>query len=95
MATKEGLGTRYECFSCGVKFYDLNRPVPTCPDCSTDQREAPARDIKSLLSRSSSAAPETELTEDDLLGGLEKDEEEEDADGGEETPADEAEEDIG
>jgi Protein of unknown function (FYDLN_acid) len=25
------LGTRYVCFRCGAKFYDLNRPEPLCP----------------------------------------------------------------
>lgn len=49
MLDKAKLGTRYTCFKCGCKFYDLNRPVPTCPDCSADQREAPARDIRALL----------------------------------------------
>ncbi|MBN2798755.1 MAG: FYDLN acid domain-containing protein [Deltaproteobacteria bacterium] len=44
------LGTRYTCFTCGTKFYDLNRPEPLCPECGTDQREAPVRDIRALLS---------------------------------------------
>jgi uncharacterized protein (TIGR02300 family) len=51
MLDKARLGTRYVCFSCGTKFYDLNRPAPTCPECGKDQREAPVRDIKSLLSK--------------------------------------------
>lgn len=46
---KAALGTRYTCYQCGTKFYDLNRPEPTCPECGADQREAPALDIKSLL----------------------------------------------
>ena len=49
MQDKAQLGNRYTCFQCGCKFYDLNRPEPTCPECSADQREAPLRDIKSLL----------------------------------------------
>lgn len=49
MLDKSKLGTRYVCFSCGTKFYDLNRPEPTCPECSADQRQAPARDLKALL----------------------------------------------
>lgn len=51
MLDKASLGTRYVCYVCGTKFYDLLRPNPTCPDCSADQREAPVRDIKSLLSK--------------------------------------------
>ncbi len=39
---RKDLGVRYECFECGTKFYDLHRPVPTCPKCGADQREDPA-----------------------------------------------------
>ena len=48
---KTKLGTRYTCFSCGTKFWDLNRPVPTCPECEADQNEAPVQDLKALLTR--------------------------------------------
>jgi uncharacterized protein (TIGR02300 family) len=42
------LGTKYVCFKCGKKFYDLNRPEPICPDakCGANQRERPKRDPK-------------------------------------------------
>lgn len=50
MLDKSKLGTRYTCFQCGTKFYDLHREVATCPECGADQAEAPVRDIKSLLS---------------------------------------------
>ena len=40
-ASKLKLGARWQCFSCGAKFYDLNRPDPLCPKCGTDQRESP------------------------------------------------------
>ncbi len=33
------LGTRYKCFECETKFYDLNRPQPLCPSCGKDQKE--------------------------------------------------------
>ncbi|HVN37671.1 MAG TPA: FYDLN acid domain-containing protein, partial [Myxococcota bacterium] len=36
-----GLGTKYSCFKCGSKFYDLNRPKALCPKCGADQRDAP------------------------------------------------------
>ncbi|MCB9675414.1 MAG: FYDLN acid domain-containing protein [Alphaproteobacteria bacterium] len=48
---KTKLGTRFTCFSCGTKFYDLGRPVPTCPECGADQTEAPVQDMKALLAR--------------------------------------------
>lgn len=31
------LGTRYKCYKCGTKFYDLGRPQPLCPSCGEDQ----------------------------------------------------------
>ena len=73
MPDKAALGTRFTCFSCGTKFYDLNRPVASCPECDRDQAEAPVRDIKSLLqsekgSRRVSAAkadPSPHLDEDE------------------------------
>ena len=65
MLDKTVLGSRYTCFQCGTKFYDLNRPAPTCPECGADQTEAPVQDIKSLLSkgggrRRKAAEPEEE-----------------------------------
>ena len=50
MHDKAKLGIRYACYECGTKFYDLNRPTAVCPECSSDQDDAPKRDIKSLLS---------------------------------------------
>lgn len=58
MLDKSMLGTRFTCFSCGTKFYDLNRPEPLCPECGADQRQAPVRDIKALLSAGSRAPVE-------------------------------------
>ena len=36
------LGTKYICFKCATKFYDMKKPDPLCPKCGTDQRESPA-----------------------------------------------------
>ena len=36
------LGTKFVCFKCGTKFYDLKKPDPVCPKCGTDQREVTA-----------------------------------------------------
>lgn len=91
MLDKAKLGTRYTCFKCGTKFYDLNRPVPSCPECSADQREAPARDIRALLGKGGPvrkyADEEEELDsvegegEDDEMGlGMGLDDEEDDDD---------------
>lgn len=34
------LGRKYTCYSCHTKFYDLGKPIPICPKCGADQREA-------------------------------------------------------
>lgn len=35
------LGTKWQCFDCGARFYDLNRSEPLCPKCGADQRQRP------------------------------------------------------
>lgn len=65
MYDKEKLGKRYACFQCGTKFYDLNRPEPTCPECNADQRTAPERDIKALLAGRKGRAEEADDIEAD------------------------------
>lgn len=97
MIDKAKLGTRYTCFKCGTKFYDLKRNVPACPECKADQREAPARDIRALLGSKGAVRkytdeeeaeePAAEAGEDDeeggLLGNIDEDEEDDDVDVGE------------
>jgi hypothetical protein len=85
MLDKARLGSRYVCYVCGTKFYDLNRPIPNCPDCNADQREAPVRDIKSLLSkgggRKKNEPDVDELEEEDIdeeLGNADDEEADED-----------------
>ena len=39
--TRGGLGSKFTCFKCGSKFYDLNRPKALCPKCGADQKDAP------------------------------------------------------
>ena len=41
MAQSADLGTKYNCFKCECKFYDLGSPEPICPRCGADQRENP------------------------------------------------------
>lgn len=36
------LGNKYECYSCGTKFYDLGKPQPLCPKCGANQKDAAA-----------------------------------------------------
>jgi hypothetical protein len=51
------LGTKYDCFKCATKFYDLKKPVPACPKCGVDQRSRPAAPVKASPKR---ATPATE-----------------------------------
>jgi uncharacterized protein (TIGR02300 family) len=84
MIDKSRLGTRYQCFRCATKFYDLNRPVPTCPECGADQREAPVRDIKALLGKGRrGVVDEEEESEENVEeeGDYEEEEEEEEEEG--------------
>ena len=30
------LGSKHECPSCGIKFYDLGKPEPICPKCGAN-----------------------------------------------------------
>jgi uncharacterized protein (TIGR02300 family) len=34
------LGTKYDCYNCGTKFYDLGKPEPVCPKCGANQKDA-------------------------------------------------------
>ena len=34
------LGNKYDCYSCGAKFYDLGKPQPICPKCGANQKDA-------------------------------------------------------
>ncbi len=49
------LGGRHECYACGAKFYDLNKPEPVCPKCQANQlqrpKEEPAAKVPKLRVR--------------------------------------------
>jgi uncharacterized protein (TIGR02300 family) len=58
------LGSKYVCYKCGTKFYDLKKPVPACPKCGADQRDAPvAKPLSARAARAAAAAPKTEEPE--------------------------------
>lgn len=42
------LGTRYKCYKCGTKFYDLGKLQPLCPSCGEDQNN---EDTRRMLKR--------------------------------------------
>jgi len=56
------LGTKYTCFKCATKFYDLKKPAPVCPKCGADQREAPVPKVATTrAARAAAAAREEEV----------------------------------
>ncbi len=58
------LGSKYICYKCGTKFYDLKKPAPTCPKCGADQREAPVvKPQTARQQRAAAAAKEAEEAE--------------------------------
>jgi uncharacterized protein (TIGR02300 family) len=44
MQDKSSLGTRFICYNCSKKFYDLTKPEPICPGCGANQFEDPTPD---------------------------------------------------
>jgi hypothetical protein len=92
MQDKSKLGTRYQCFQCNTKFYDLNRPEPLCPKCGADQRENPNPDPREALlaklkgktskARLDETFDEEEADEEDLDIDEDDDDEDEDEEGG-------------
>ena len=64
MQDKAALGTRYRCYECEKKFYDLNRPDPICPGCGADQREDPTPDPRvAVMARYKGTRLTTEQTQ--------------------------------
>ncbi len=51
MAKRPDFGTKMECASCGVRFFDLNNTPITCPKCAyvyptTEEKDAPVVEEK-------------------------------------------------
>ncbi|QQR75798.1 MAG: FYDLN acid domain-containing protein [Holophagales bacterium] len=62
------LGNKWECFSCGVKFYDLGRHESICPKCGANQKDAKAAEIAS----EALAAAKRKRREDAVLRALDE-----------------------
>lgn len=43
---KRDFGTKYVCFNCAAKFYDLGKPQAICPMCEIDQAKRPKKKEK-------------------------------------------------
>ena len=77
------LGKKYTCYSCHTKFYDLGKPVPLCPKCGADQRDAedtpivPTRASRSAAVVVEEPAEEREFSAEGETTAVEGDEDEE------------------
>lgn len=65
---KNKYGKRYQCFKCGCKFYDLNKPKAICPKCKADQSNSPRREYKPIQTSvpKVTAPPEEESLEEPI-----------------------------
>ena len=64
------LGKKYTCYSCHTKFYDLGKPVPLCPKCGADQRDAEeAPVVTTSRSRSRAVVVEEPIEEPEFTEG--------------------------
>jgi hypothetical protein len=88
------LGTKWGCYNCGSRFYDLNKPEPLCPKCGADQRQRPkvsAHPTPAPPPPKKQPRPMAPLLDDEDDGTVRYDEE---FDLGVRTDIDEAEEDL-
>lgn len=69
------LGTKFDCFSCGTKFYDLGKPEPICPKCGANQKDASQSDSaassqSSRRKRKAEVAKAVDLEEEEPIGDI-------------------------
>ena len=89
------LGRKYTCYSCHTKFYDLGKPIPLCPKCGADQRDAedsptpaPSRGRRVVVEE---PPEEPEFTPESEAGETSEEEDEIESPAREEEPAEEEE----
>lgn len=93
MSPAKDLGRRHVCWKCGAKFYDLNKPSPSCPKCGADPREDPALKAPPPKAVRAAAAPKRAThteeygVDEEPIGEAEEGDEGDD-EGGEEPPED-------
>jgi hypothetical protein len=69
------LGNKFDCFSCGTKFYDLGKSEPVCPKCGANQKDANQGDSTaasqaSRRKRKAEVVKAVELEEDEPIGDI-------------------------
>ncbi|HEX3126723.1 MAG TPA: FYDLN acid domain-containing protein [Thermoanaerobaculia bacterium] len=73
------LGTKYDCFSCGTKFYDLGKSEPVCPKCGANQKDASQSDSaaasqSSRRKRKAEVAKAVDLEDEEPIADIADDE---------------------
>jgi uncharacterized protein (TIGR02300 family) len=73
------LGTKYDCYNCGTKFYDLGKSEAICPKCGADQRDAvssetPAASQSSRRRRKADVARPIDIEEEETIEVLDDEE---------------------
>jgi hypothetical protein len=53
---KKDYGTKFICYQCGCRFYDMKKPQPVCPKCGVDQSAAPHK-VSHLSQRHATGVP--------------------------------------
>ncbi|GMV39227.1 MAG: hypothetical protein AMXMBFR64_09430 [Myxococcales bacterium] len=73
-------GTKYSCYSCSCKFYDMNRGESVCPKCGANQKDAPLVDVSAMeaLAIKPVRAPKPARPQRTLLDDVEEEEGERD-----------------
>jgi uncharacterized protein (TIGR02300 family) len=69
------LGNKFDCFSCGTKFYDLGKSEPICPKCGANQKDANQSDSAatsqaSRRKRKAEVAKAVELDEEEPIADI-------------------------
>jgi hypothetical protein len=68
------LGTKFECYNCGTKFYDLGKSEALCPKCGADQKDAVQSDTLAVSQasrrrRKAEVVKPIDVEEDEPIGG--------------------------
>ena len=73
------LGNKYDCYSCGTKFYDLGKSEPVCPKCGANQKDASTGEAaqagqSSRRKRKTEVAKAVDIDEDEPIADIGDDE---------------------
>jgi uncharacterized protein (TIGR02300 family) len=69
------LGNKFDCYSCGTKFYDLGKSEPICPKCGANQKDATQADTaqaaaSSRRKRKAEVAKVVEIEEEEPIADI-------------------------